>query len=523
MDFWALKGVSRLENKDNSRDFRVLFIYYNPRKMSLVPASIAIFSSLLKSISVDVRLFDTSLYNNQKETDADASEEKNLTVKPFSEKISTLKDRIKYKTTDMLSDLESLVSGFKPDLLAVTAVESTFEGSIGLLKSIRKHSIPTILGGVFATFAPEIAISYPEIDMLCVGEGEYTLVELVKRMRSGKAYTGVPNLWVKNKDGSIIKNPVAPLVNLDDNPLLDIEIFEDARFYRAMAGKIYRMFPIETHRGCIFSCGFCNSPLQNKMYKEKTNQVFFRYKSISKVMEEVAFCCRLKAEYLFFWADNFFAYPQKYIDEFCERYKDFRIPFYCQSHPENLCADKISKLKEVGMQRVGIGIEHGNEKFRRQVVNRNYSNKTLIERLRLLDNFDVEYSVNNMIGFPDETPELAMDTVELNRQHKAADFSCSIFTPFHGTPLRKLAIERGYMKDDSVIAPSNTDDASVLVMPQFSQEQIVGKRRTFNMYVRFPQERWKEIEEAEHITIDGNRAWERLRKEYLATYIKDDL
>ena len=110
-----------------------------------------------------------------------------------------------------------------------------------------------------------------------------------------------------------------------------------------------------------------------------------------------------------------------------------------------------------------------------------------------------------------------MDTVELNRQHTATDISCSIFTPFHGTPLRRLALERGYLKYEKMLAPSNSD-ASILEMPQFTPQQILGKRRTFNMYVKFPKNRWKEIRLAEDISPEGDVKWERLRQEYLARY-----
>lgn len=507
------------KNKAAKSNFRVLFIYYNPRKMSLVPPSIAIFSKLLKSINVEVALFDTTLYNKQQEDlNSDAVEEENLTVKPFSENLNSLRGKAIYKETNIYEDLEKTINEFKPDLLGMTTVESTFEGSIRLLRSVRRYNIPTLLGGVFPTFAPEMAISHPEIDIICVGEGEKAIIDLVQKLKKGRDYSNTLNLWVKQKDGGIIKNPLAPLVNIDNNPLLDIEIFEEARFYRAMGGKIYKMFPVETHRGCVYNCGFCNSPLQNEMYKKETNQVFFRYRSIPKVKEEISYYKKLGAEYLFFWADNFFAYPQREIDEFCEMYSDFKLPFYCQSHPENLSIEKIKKLKKVGMQRIGIGIEHGNEKFRRKVINRNYSNKMLIDRLRSLTDLVIEYSVNNIIGFPDETPELVMDTVELNRQHAAGDISCSIFTPFHGTPLRKLALNRGYLKDENILAPSNAD-TSILRMPQFTPEQILGKRRTFNMYIKFPKNRWKEISLAEKMNSKGDTFWKRLRKEYLATYI----
>lgn len=340
---------SGLRNNGSGSGFKVLFIYCNPRKMSLVPPSIAIFSALLKSINVNVALFDTSLYDasvgdygdDEGGGDADAIQEKNLTVKPFSDSFSKL--HIQYKRTDVFDDLENVINEYSPDLLAVTAVESTFAASIRLLKHIRHHRIPTILGGVFPTFAPQVAIAAPEIDIVCVGEGEKPIVELCKRMKAGKDYSDVTNLWVKQKDGRVIRNPQASLVNLDDNPLFDMGLFDERRFYRAMDGKIYKMFPVETHRGCPYKCAFCNSPLQNQMYKEQSNEVFFRRKSPQKVHEEISYYKSLGAEYLFFWADNFFAYPRKELDAFCEMYSDFKLPFFCQAHPASLFGDMVKK------------------------------------------------------------------------------------------------------------------------------------------------------------------------------------
>ena len=229
--------------------FKVLFIYYNPRTMSLIPPSIAIFSRLLKNIGVEVGLFDTTFYRNKK-LNPDLVHEHNLGVRPFSNKL-----KIKYKETDMVEDLKKIINEFNPDLLAVTTTESNFLGNISLLKHIKPH-IPTIIGGVFPTFAPEKVIPYSEIDIVCLGEGEKALIELVERMRKKKDFTDVPNLWIK-KNGRIIKNPLTSLVSLDENPLPDMELFEEGRFYRAMGGEIYKLFPVESHRGCVYQCGFC--------------------------------------------------------------------------------------------------------------------------------------------------------------------------------------------------------------------------------------------------------------------------
>ena len=174
---------------------------------------------------------------------------------------------------------------------------------------------------------------------------------------------------------------------------------------------------------------------------------------------------------------------------------------------------KIEKLSQVGLDRLGMGFEHGNEKFRRDVIKRPYSNQKAIDQTTLLQKYDFTYSLNNIVGFPMETPELHMDTVRLNRLLNPHTASCSTFTPFHGTPLRALSIEKGYLKDPNLIAPTNTE-RSILDMPQFTPDQIYGKARTFNLYLKFPENRRHHIQEAEALTPAGNKIWHELKQEY---------
>ncbi len=493
---------------------KVLFIYPNQRSMSLVPSSISLLSQILKNNHISADVFDASTYLIEG-TNSDDINEQALVVRPTPKEKKVIREK-----TTVFEDLKKKVETFHPTLLAISATESTFLLGIKLLQSICHHNILTILGGVFATFAPEKAISYPEIDLLCVGEGENSLLELCKRLETGKDYSNIKNIWIKKQNGTIIRNSLEPPVNLNDNPTIDLEIWDEKRLYRMMAGKVYKMIPVETHRGCPYTCSYCDSPKQNKMYWEQTKSRYFRKKSFEKIREAIFYYIkRWKAEYLFFWADTFFTYTEKEIDQFCEMYEDIKLPFYCQARPETITDYKVKKLKEVGCHRIGVGIEHGNEQFRREVLLRRYTNEQLFKSLNVLVKYKIPFSVNNIIGLPDETPELARDTIKLNSQLPPVDSSCSIFQPYHGTRLRELAVQRGYISDD-VIAPTNAD-YSILNMPQFPKEKISGMRRTFNMYVKFPKNRWDEIREAEEFTPQGNAVWEQLRDEFVTTYFKE--
>jgi len=172
---------------------------------------------------------------------------------------------------------------------------------------------------------------------------------------------------------------------------------------------------------------------------------------------------------------------------------------------------------DIGLFRVGCGVEHGNENFRISLLKRRITNEAMIEKYKILNRCGVLFSVNNIIGFPTETRELAMDTIELNCRINADSYNAYSFSPFHGTPLRKLAEELGYI-EPGLIARSATKP-TLLKMPQFSPQEIEGVRRCFVLYVKMPKSRWPEIREAERLTPKGDAIWEGLRNEVAEKYM----
>ena len=492
---------------------KVIFINPSPRTMSLISPVVSHFYNILKECDIEMKFFDTTFYDmSEKHTNPDQKMSENLSVKEFRNNLPD--SLIPYKNYDeLLQDFRKEIKTFQPDVILASAVESTVMLARQMLSYIRDLKIPHVLGGVFATFAPEKAISFPEVDIICIGEGEKIIAQLVMQIKEGKSLQNISNLWFKDKKGSITQNEISSPINLDDIPRFDVAPFDKSRFYRAMHGEIYRMFPVETHRGCPMKCTFCNSPAQEDLYKKCTGWRYFRRRSIPKVMEDIRyFVEECKAEYLFFWADHFFTYSKQEIDEFCEAYKGYKIPFYAQTYPASIDHYKVKKLVEVGLHRIGMGVEHGNEKFRKEVIKRSYSNARAIEGVKVLKNFNIQYSCNNIVGFPDETPELHWDTVMLNRRLHADSHSCAIFTPYHGTALRKTALEAGFIIDPSAYPSSNYDN-SMLDMPQFPKVLIEGKKRVFNLYVKLPESRWKDVERAEMATPEGDRIFQELKQE----------
>lgn len=510
------------------RRFRVLFVYPNLYMMNMMPPAIAVFSALLKRKGMEVALFDTTYYPwdhasavvsgqgvGKFDMSSDKRKELSLQVRPFN-----LEERgIRPKTSDMVDDFREMVDRFQPNLIAMSCVEDTFPQGLHLLNQIRDRKIPTLVGGVFATFAPHLVIAKEAVDMVCIGEGEVALVDLCERMAMGRDTSDVPNLWLKDAEGRIRRNFQAPLVDLDTLPPMDFEIFEENRIYRPMAGRVYRMIPIETHRGCPFTCTYCNSPSQGKMHKENNVGKFFRKRSMERIEEEIEFLTkRWKAEYIYFPADTFLAWTEEEFNAFIRMYEKFRLPFWMQTRPETITEEVVDKLKSINCHRVSMGIEHGNEVFRREIIHRHISNEEMIRRTNILGR-KIPVSVNNITGFPTETRSLAWDTVRLNRQLEVDTMNCYTYMPYHGTPLRDLAIQKGLLQPDAVTCSLTA--GSILNSADYPASEIRKVIKTFSLYARLPETEWPRIREAEEDTPEGDAVFQELRDLYIAKFFND--
>lgn len=492
---------------------KVLFVYPNLFMMNLVPPAIGLFSALLRGEGYEVDVFDTTYYQAEDSFDSDKKKEENLQVRPFN-----LEEKgIRAINSDMYADFQAKVASFKPDLLAMSVVEDVWGLGSRLLAQVRQFNVPVVVGGVFPTFAPHVIIKDPSVNIVCVGEGEMALLELCRRLAAGEDYSTIPNLWVKRANGTVVKNGIQTRVDISALPMPDYSLFDEKRLYRPMAGKVYRMLPIETHRGCPYSCQFCNSPSQQSLYRVEKAGSYFRKKHMTKLREEMSVLIKTwKLEYVYFTADTFLAWSDREFDEFIEMYSDFKLPFWIQTRVETIEEDKMKKLKEVGIHRMSIGLEHGNEKFRKETLKRNVTNDEIVRAFKVAEHHDIPVTVNNITGFPDETRELAQSTIELNASIKTDTTNCYAFTPFHGTPLRELAIKRGYMKEETITQCLTGEP--VLEMPHFPKEQIKGLMRTMPMYAKFSRDVWPRIARAEHFDAEGNAMFEALRKEYVERF-----
>lgn len=484
---------------------KVMLAYANSFMDNLIPMGISLLSACLKRSGHDVAIFDTTFYRTRDKTGDDSRYEA-LQIK----KTNLADYGITEEKGDMVEDFRRKIGEFKPDLIGFSLVEPTYDIALKLLRSVKGSGVPVIAGGIHATMALDDVLKEDSVDMICVGEGERAIVELADRIQRKEDYSNIQNLWVK-KDGIIVRNPLGPLADLDSLPDQDWTIHDRKRFYKPMGGKIWISGPVELARGCIHNCAFCcNEELQAR-YKDIGR--YPRQRSMDKFMSELKDKKeKFGLQYLYLLAENFLHMSDEKFDQFIAGYKDIRLPFWVETRPETVNLDKIKRLKEVGCEGISIGVEHGNDEFRRKMLNRYTSNAKIIEAFKLVKQAGIRTSANNIIGFPEETRELAFETINLNREFLPDNAMTNIFAPHRGTRLWKYCVEKGYLSRDSVAGDYRSETS--LNMPKFSNEEIRGLHRTFSLYVRFPKEMWPDIKIAEKFDEEGNKMFAKLSKIY---------
>lgn len=338
-----------------------------------------------------------------------------------------------------LKRIRKTIEEFKPALLGFSCYEMTFEWVREIADDIKASfaDVPIIVGGYYPTLSPEEVIQYPSIDIICLGEGEYALAELLQSMQSGKPRQDIRNLWFK-KDGRIIQNPLRPLIsNLDELPFVDRDLFtSDNRKNGALE--------IMASRGCPYNCTNCSNLAFKNLYAGKG--AYLRYRSPEHVLDEIEICVRQESFKTVQFEDDLFTANKNWLKDFCKKYeRRIRLPFICNIRPESATPETLSVLKNAGCFQVSIGVESGDELIRRKVLGRNMPNQVIIDAFKNTKMTGIKRKSFNMVGIPHETVGSIFKTIWLNFKTAPDAVQTSIYYPFRGTELGDECYARGWV------------------------------------------------------------------------------
>ncbi len=362
-----------------------------------------------------------------------------------------------------------------PDLVGFTSTSNQFP-YVKLFATWIKGTfdLPVVCGGIHSTLRPDEVISCDEIDIACVGEGEYPLLELANAMESGNMLDKIHNLWIK-KGGTIIRNPLRQLISdLDVLPLADREIFQYEKILNRKGGAA----DFIAGRGCPYGCTYCCNHALRKIYEG--HGPYVRIRSVRNVIDEIKnvkdkFGSLIKA---INFDDDTFTLFHKWVREFCEVYgREFDLPFACNARADTVNREILTLLKKAGCDTIRIGIESGSEWLRLGALKRQMTNEQIISACKAVHEVGLKLHVFNMIGLPYETPSMIEETIKLNRLVAPNRVQTSVFYPYPKTELYEICERNGFLTDKH--KKSYFDEGTTLHLSTLTQGQINEYYTTF--------------------------------------------
>lgn len=365
-----------------------------------------------------------------------------------------------------------------------------FSATSTLFPYVKEHSllvknkcprIVTICGGPHPTIDPEGSIQTEGLDVICIGEGEYPLLDLCNCLENNQDYTTIKNLWVK-KDGEVFRNSLRPLIeNLDSLPFPDRELFD---FEKSQDMKMNRL-PFMGSRGCPFNCTHCCNHAFKQIIAEGSKYV--RFKSVDRLIAEVKHeITRYPEIQNIHFLDDILTINKTWFAEFAEKYNEqIGLAYVCNCRFELLGPEMIDSLKHSNCSRINLGLESGDTYIRYDVLQRKQSEELITEVCKQLHEKGVEFSLYFMVGIPYETMSRALNSVKMCAKLKPINFQLSIFYPFEHTRLHEICIEQNFMTDKKL--DSYFDEDTVLSLPDFPRKKIVFAYQNFENFVKLFQ------------------------------------
>lgn len=414
--------------------FKILFIYPSLGQLKTFNAGIGSLSAVLKEFGFDVQLIETD-----------------------SSRISPVIRRIHHSN---------------PNVIGISCFSNAWPYANKLIKQIKSRYpyLKIFVGGPHSTLFPEVIEQNAALDGICIGEGEYPLLELLQSLSAGRDYASCRGFWIR-KHGTIYRNPLAPLPDLNKLPLPDRSIFEKQSILN------YPNFMFS--RGCLFNCAYCCNNKFNRLYEDKRKVI--RFRSVDNAILELKDFLKYYATKLLLFDDDSFNKNRHWFAEFCEKYpKEIGIPFACNTRPELLNNESATMLKMAGCQVVSIGIECGNETLRRTVLKRQMTNEKIISAFQCARAAGLKTSAFNMVGIPGETKKSFRDTIRLNQVVQPDHIQITIYYPYLGTELGDYCRDQGYITNRDTTSYFSD---STLNLPGFSRAEIRNCFRTFKYKV----------------------------------------
>jgi radical SAM superfamily enzyme YgiQ (UPF0313 family) len=363
-------------------------------------------------------------------------------------------------------DFRNEIRKRKPDMVGLTSTTLTYKSALEIIR-ITKQVHPnciTVIGGCHVSFWDKNALKEcPELDFVVRKEGEITIVEVVERLEAGKDLDGVLGVTYR-KGEEIVQNPDRPYIkDLDSLPFPSHHLWplESLRKY----GNI--IFPLMTSRGCVFWCEFCSAV---RMFGRG-----YRMRSAKNVVDEIEYIHKTYGAENFTFYDDAFTVDQPRVEEICRllHERKLKVKWDCGTRVDMVTRDLLQKMKDAGCIAVWFGVEAGSQEVLDE-MGKGFTATRTKEAFKMAQEIGLMTIASVVLGFPGETRETAMKTVNFIKEINPDDVGYYIATPYPGTPMAEQVKKNGWLR---VTDFDKYDTATpIFELPTLSMKELVKIR-----------------------------------------------
>ncbi len=338
-------------------------------------------------------------------------------------------------------------------LVGITSVTSEVKNAVEISEKIKKLSdVPIVWGGWHPTLFPIQTCEDKLVDFVVVGEGEYTLLELVKALESNAPFKGIRGLVYKG-NGEIKVNPPREYLDMDKLPPIEYDLIDIERYLLVRGIKKIRPLKYQSSRGCPHRCAFCiNKVTGNQRY---------RMKSATKVADELEYLVhKYNVTNVGFIDDNFFVNIKRaraICTEIIDRNLNIEWFAECRAdyfRPKFVDDDFMRLAKKSGWGSCTIGAESGSPRMLK-MMQKDITVEDIINSAKMVNKYGILAAYSFIIGLPGEKKEDIFMTIKLANEimrlcpNLVGGFVT--FRPYPGSELCSKIIAEGLFKEPTTL------------------------------------------------------------------------
>ena len=333
---------------------------------------------------------------------------------------------------------------YKPNVVGVTVFTLLYAQAKEIVRQLRKEfrQIITIAGGPHVTVLPEETLRDMNPHYIVVGEGEVTVLELLRAMESQRSTENIIGVG-SIKDGVVKLNRRRDFIaDLDALPFPARHLMKIKKYGTARSNRMRPCTTIQASRGCPFNCGFCcNASLWQRRYRQRSPQ---------NVVEEMVYIYDSFGIKDIQFTDDLFAVNKIWVNEICREIVDTGVGFTweCLVRVDTLDRETMEIMKSSGCRALEIGVESGSELILKN-MNKGTTIPQAIKVFQWAKELNLERHAFFMIGYIGETRDTVKETIDLAKKLSPSSLVFNIATPLPGTDFHKETAERKLIVNDN--------------------------------------------------------------------------